>query len=139
MHKLMKSKGDEKGSAQDALQKMTKENGAKALSRSEADDELKALIEQVKNDKKYIDQVTKALAEKKKEWKTRSDLRAGELAAISEAISILHSDDARDLFKKSLKSQGYSFLQLRSVGKDKASLGAAASVLRVTASEAGDR
>merc|ERR1712079_924858 len=53
--KLMKSKGDEKGSAQDALQKMTKETGARALSRSEADDELKALTEQVKNDNKYID------------------------------------------------------------------------------------
>merc|ERR1712217_342356 len=45
------------------------------------------------------------------EWKTRSELRAGELGAISKAISILHSDDARDLFKKSLESQSYSFLQ----------------------------
>merc|ERR550532_738294 len=38
-------------------------------------------------------------------------LRLQEQEAISKAISILHSDDARDLFKKSLASQGYFFLQ----------------------------
>merc|ERR1712045_1017752 len=36
--KLMKSKGDEKSSAQDALGKMTKENGAKGLSKSEREE-----------------------------------------------------------------------------------------------------
>jgi hypothetical protein len=39
-------------------------------------------------------------------------LRAGELEAVSKAIAILHGDDARDLFKKSLESQ--NFLQVSS-------------------------
>jgi hypothetical protein len=69
------------------------------------------LKEQISDDEKYIAQVEKSLAEKKEEWKTRSALRTGELAAISKAISILSSDDARDLIKKSITSQGYSFFQ----------------------------
>jgi len=40
-------------------------------------------------------------------------LRTGEIAAINKAIGILHSDDARDMFKKSLASQSF-FLQLKS-------------------------
>jgi len=57
-------------------------------------------------------------------------LRAGELGAISKAISILHSDDARDLFKKSLASQSYSFLQQASTDKRR---GDAARVLQAAA------
>jgi peptidoglycan hydrolase CwlO-like protein len=69
------------------------------------------LTSQVEADTKYIKQVKDALAEKKAEWKDRQSLRLKEQEAISKAISILHSDDARDLFKKSLASQGYLFLQ----------------------------
>merc|ERR1711957_744935 len=48
----------------------------------------------------------------------------------NKAISILHSDDARDLMKKSYASQGYFFLQT----SDKSSKGSrAASILRAAA------
>merc|ERR1712232_1121071 len=73
--------------------------------------ENEALKGQISDDEKYIAQVQKSLEDKKDEWKTRSALRANELAAISKAVSILNSDDARDLFKKSLTSQGHSLLQ----------------------------
>lgn len=91
--------------------KLEGENGAKGLSRTEADEENNALKEQIADDKKYIEQVEGELAAKREEWDDRSALRTGELAAISKAISILQSDDARDLFKKSFASQGYSLLQ----------------------------
>jgi len=45
---------------------MDKETGAKGLSRSQAEAELKELTEQVSNDEKYIKQVSDSLAEKKK-------------------------------------------------------------------------
>jgi len=110
-NKLKKAKGAELKAAEDALQKMAKENGARGLSKDQAQTEVDELKAQVANDTKYIGQVEEALATKKKEWKARKELRAGELAAISKAIAVLHSDDARDTFKKSFASQGYLFLQ----------------------------
>jgi hypothetical protein len=107
--KLTKAKQGQLDAAQDALNKMDGENGAKGMSKQESQDEVDALKDQVRDDDKFIKQTAAALAAKKKSWKVRSDLRSGELAAISKAIYILHNDDARDLFKKSLDSQ---FLQV---------------------------
>merc|ERR1719453_1275041 len=80
------------------------------MSRQDSVDERDDLKKQVSNDEKFIAQTQKALEDKKKSWKVRSELREGELAAISKAIYILHNDDARDLMKRSFASQG--FLQL---------------------------
>merc|ERR1712008_315943 len=52
------------------------------------------------------------MGEKKKtEWTERQEVRSKEQEAISKAIAILHSDDARDLFKKSFESHGFMLLQ----------------------------
>jgi len=110
--KLLEAKTDEKEKTEQALQDMSKENGARDMNKDEAQAEVDALKEQVANDEKYIKQTEESLAEKKEEWKDRQKLRAEEIAAIEKAISILHSDDARDNFKKSLSSQGYLFLQV---------------------------
>merc|ERR1719215_2487145 len=107
--KLTASKDAQLTAAQEALNKMESEGGAKGMSKQESQDEVDALKTQVTNDEKFIKQTQDALTKKKASWKIRSDLRAGELAAISKAISILHNDDARDLFKKSFDSQ---FLQV---------------------------
>ena len=111
---LMTSKTEELDTAQEARENMDGENGAKAMGRTEAKDELDRLTAEVEADTKYIKSVEDQLAEKKEEWKDRQALRTGELGAISKAISILHSDDSRDLFKKSFASQdrGASFVQL---------------------------
>jgi len=137
-NKLMESKGAEKASVQDALAKMEKEGGARGMSREESKAELDALTDQIANDEKYIEEVTKSQAEKTQEWKDRKVLRAGELGAISKAISILHSDDARDLFKKSFASQdkSASFLQVASSSTARAVR--AVEVLRVAAREGHD-
>merc|ERR1719454_2756567 len=104
--KLMDAKGQQLDAARDSLTKMSVENGAKGMSREESQDEVDALKKQVKDDTEFIAQTEKSLADKKESWKIRSELREGELAAISKAIYILHNDDARDLFKKSFASQG---------------------------------
>merc|ERR1719487_572262 len=106
---LKAAKEEQLDAARTALTKMAGENGAKQMSREDAVDELEALKKQVANDEKFIKQTEKALADQKASWKVRSALREGELAAISKAISILHNDDARDLFKRSFSSQ---FLQV---------------------------
>jgi len=132
--KLMESKGAEKTATEEALEKMEKENGARGLSKEESQEELDSLTEQIENDKKYIEQVQKSLAEKKQEWKDRQVLRTGERAAISKTIEILHSDDARDLLKKSLASQGFLFLQETSSSRTSSSV----EVLKLAAKEGHD-
>jgi len=109
--KLKKSKEEMLGSAKEALEAMVKENGARGLSKTEAEEEVKALKTQVEADEAFIEQVEKAYKEKKAEWEDRKTLRSDERVAISKAIAVLHSDDARDTFKKSFQSQGYTFLQ----------------------------
>merc|ERR1719491_1764636 len=105
--KLTKAKQGQLDAAREALTKMESENGANGMSRQDSVDERDALKKQVQNDEKFIAQTEKALAERKESWKERSELRAGEIAAISKAVSILYNDDARDLFKKSFASQGF--------------------------------
>jgi glycine cleavage system regulatory protein/exonuclease VII small subunit len=107
---LTSSKDGQLKAAQKALNKMASEGGAKGMSRQESKDEADDLKKQVQNDEKFIKQTEKVLADKKASWKVRSELRTGELAAISKAISILFNDDSRDLFKKSFDSQ--FFLQV---------------------------
>lgn len=139
-NKLMESKNLEKERTEASLTKLEVEAGAKSMSKEEAQAEVDALTDQAANDRKYIDQVQTALAEKKQEWKDRQELRAAELAAMSEAIHILTHDDARDVFKRSLESQGYSFLQEnQQVSRIRSAVLAAASQIRkaVVASNGG--
>jgi len=131
-NELSGSKKGQLEEAQKALSKMDGEKGAKAMSKEDSQKEVDALKLQVKNDKKFISQTAKSLEEKKGEWKDRQELRAGEIAAIGKAVAILHSDDARDTFKKSLDSQ--SFLQTSS--KVHVS---AVEVLKKAAHQSGDR
>merc|ERR1719215_1470236 len=133
--KLTASKDAQLTAAQGALNKMESEGGAQGMSRQESQDEVDALKAQVTNDEKFIKQTEAALAAKKASWKVRSDLRAGEIAAISKAISILHNDDARDLFKSSFGSQ---FLQV-SQSTQKALVQKARVALRDAAERSGDK
>merc|ERR1719272_792770 len=114
---------------------MESEGGAKGMSKQESQDEVDALKTQVSNDEKFIKQTKTALADKKASWAVRSDTRAGEIAAISKAISILHSDDSRDLFKKSFSSQ---FLQV-SQSSHLAKVQKSADALMEAAQRSGDK
>merc|ERR1719215_1786186 len=54
-----------------------------------------------------------ACLDKHKEWTVRSDLREAEIKGIDKALEILTSDEARELFAKSIKP-GVGFLQIAS-------------------------
>jgi DNA repair exonuclease SbcCD ATPase subunit len=115
---LKEAKEGQLDAARDALAKMEKENGARGMSKQDAIDEVDALKKQVKDDTKFIEETEKALEDKKKSFKERQELRQGELGAISKAISILHNDDARDLFKRSFASQAPGeFLQIQQTSR----------------------
>jgi len=109
--KLTASKQTERDEAESALIDLKEENGARGMNLEEAKAEKSDLQTQVSNDEKYIAEVQSAYDAKLDEFKERKRLRTEEVASISEAIGILRSDDARDLFKKSFASQGYFFTQ----------------------------
>jgi len=111
-NELKEAKTEQLTTAQDALNKGDGEGGAKAASKEDSETERDALETQITNDKGFIEATANDLATKKAEWKDRQELRAGEIEAINKAIAILHSDDARDMFKSSFKSQ--SFMQVKS-------------------------
>lgn len=104
---LMGTKLQEKQATEQALQDLNLEKAARQQSLGEKTQEKNDLGLQINDDTGYIAQVRQSLANKKNEWKNRQQLRTDELAAIAQAIAILHSDDARDLFKKSFASQGF--------------------------------
>jgi hypothetical protein len=85
--------------------------GARGMNLEDAETEKSELETQVENDTRYIKEVQESYDAKMLEFKERKRLRTEEVASISEAIGILRSDDARDLFKKSFASQGYFFTQ----------------------------
>merc|ERR1719161_3399725 len=108
---LSASKESQLKSAQDGLAAKNEESGARNLNKQEAQDELDMLDTRVKNDEKFIKQSEDSFKTKSDEWKERCRLRGAEMASISEALSVLRSDDARDLAKKSMASQTAMFLQ----------------------------
>jgi len=135
---LMSAKNGQLDTARDSLATMDAENGARGMSEQDASDEVAALKTQVADDKKFIKETEASLAAKKEEWKERQVLRAGELAAINKAISILHNNDARDLFKKSFASQGF-FLQIQTTSTQKKAANGAALALKSAAQKSGDQ
>merc|ERR1719409_1672524 len=74
-------------------------------------------------DEAFLADLTTKCATKAKEYQKRVMLRTGEEAAISQAIGILHSDDARDTFGSVAATStgtapGLNFLQLANVNRD---------------------
>jgi len=132
---LKEAKTEQLTTASDALNKGDGENGAKAMSKEDSETERDALRTQITNDEGFIEATAADLATKKAEWKDRQELRAGEIEAINKAISILHRDDARDMFKSSLKSQ--SFMQLKSTSRTQTVR--ASDVLASAAKRSGDK
>jgi len=132
---LKDAKTEQLTTAEDALNKQDGENGAKAMSKEDSETERDALETQITNDKGFIEATATDLSTKKAEWKDRQELRAGEIEAINKAIAILHSDDARDMFKSSSKSQ--VFMQLKSTSRTQRVR--ASDVLASAAKRSGDK
>merc|ERR1719428_1883427 len=110
----------------------------RGMSLEDSKEEIEALEEQIEADEKFIKQTQGQLDDMKEQWDDRCEVRQMEIEAIGKAIAILHSDEARDTFGSSYKSQGYLLVQLGA--KASARQGRAASgVIRETAKKVGDR
>jgi len=99
--KLSGSKNSVLDTATKAMKDMTLEGGARGVSKAGAQNEVDALEAQVKADTKFISEAGAAFKTKEKEWDLRKEMRSKEVLAMSQAIAVLASDDAKDQFTKS--------------------------------------
>merc|ERR1719393_910328 len=112
---LMTAKKDQLSQAKQALLDKTGEKGARGEALATSKQEKEDLEAQNERDQGYLADTKSTCEQRAEEWQVRKKLRAGEIAAIGEAISILRSDDARDTFKKSFESQGLFFTQMNEI------------------------
>jgi len=83
-------------SLQDKKQQLANSDATLAEAKNDRED----TEESLKADKAYLSELNVHCALTDKEWEDRKKLRQDEIAALSEAIGILSTDDARDLFSK---------------------------------------
>merc|ERR1719440_1554736 len=112
---LMEAKKSQLSTAKQALVDKNGEKGARGEALATSREEKTDLEDQNSRDEGYLADTKSTCEQRADEWQVRKKLRAGEVAAIGEAISILRSDDARDTFKKSFDSQGLFFMQLNEI------------------------
>jgi predicted nucleic acid-binding Zn-ribbon protein len=112
---LMEAKKSQLSTAKQALLDKAGEKGARGEALAVSKEEKADLEAQNDRDNGYLADTKSTCETRADEWAVRKKLRAGEIAAINEAISILRSDDARDTFKKSFDSQGFFFMQMNEI------------------------
>merc|ERR1719456_1955029 len=101
---LKASKEKEVEVATEAIETKTGRSGEIAVSVVQTKDSLQDTTEELADVEKFITQLATECKTKEAEWAERSKMRAEEVKAISEAISILNDDDALDVFKKARPS-----------------------------------
>merc|ERR1719502_539908 len=112
---LKASKEKEIEMATEAIEAKTGRSGEVAVSAVQTKDSLEDTKEELADTEKFITQLATECKTKEGEWAERCKIRAEEVKAISEAISILNDDDALDVFKKArpsaLMQEQLGFLQ----------------------------
>merc|ERR1719265_2071594 len=104
----MTDKTKEIESAGKAVETKTARSGTAAVETVQAKADLEKTQKAVEEDTNFKANLKKNCAIKQKEWDERCKLRAQEIQAISETIEMMNSDDALELFKKTLPSAAAS-------------------------------
>jgi hypothetical protein len=140
---LSAAKKAEISAAGSAIETKTQRSGELAVSVVTTADDIEDTTKELGDLQSFLANLASQCATKKSEWGERQQVRAEEIAAISEAIKILNDDDALDLFKKTLSfeqaprnvaSHSFGMLQLK-VKKSPASR--AHDMIEATLSKAG--
>jgi chromosome segregation ATPase len=123
--KLKATKEDQLESAEDALSAMGGETASRDEAKSEANNEVDTLEDQIKDDKKIVEDTTTDFERNRDLWKERKKLMTLEISAVSNALNILKSDEARDAMSTAFDDKKVfnpaataSFLQLGSSKKN---------------------
>merc|ERR1719387_3183466 len=107
---LMTSKTSEIAAAGKAIETKTARSGEVAVEAVQAKADLESTEKAVAEDVEFKANLAKACATKQKEYDALRKVQAEEIEAISDTIKMLNSDDALELFKKTLPSAS-AFIQ----------------------------
>merc|ERR550514_710373 len=111
----MTSKTSEIGAAGKAIETKTARVGTVAVEIVQSTADLQSTEKTVAENIDFKANLAKTCATKQKEWDERQKTRSEEIEAISDTIKMLNSDDALELFKKTLPSAASSaFIQTSS-------------------------
>merc|ERR1719310_2034813 len=110
---LIAEKIKEGNSLQVMIEDKLVRSGELAVKITELKNELEDTMESLTEDEKMLVGLEEQCAAKKKEWAEKCKVRADEILAIADAIKMLNSDDALELFKKTLASSASSFMQIQ--------------------------
>merc|ERR1719199_780674 len=120
---LKAAKEAEIQAATDSIEAKTERSGTLAVEIVTAKGDLEDSTAELSDAEKFQANLAVTCENKKKEWTERQKVRADELVAISEAISVLNDDDALDMFKKTLPTpgapKGFQLMQESSSRADK--------------------
>jgi len=109
---LMAAKKKEVDSLTASIETKTQRVGELAVSIVQMKNDLSDTSAQLLEDKKFLAELDKNCASKATEYDERVKTRAEELLALADTVNILNSDDALELFKKTLPSAAASFVQV---------------------------
>merc|ERR1719146_295782 len=101
---LKAAKDEEIETAAETIEAKEKKAGELEVSVSQNKDALEDTTGEKDDAEKMLKTLTTTCDSRKLEWEARLKLRDEEIAAISQAISILNDDDALDVFKKAVPS-----------------------------------
>merc|ERR1740121_1560361 len=112
---LMAAKTKEVNTLQAQIEEEMMRSGELGVALTAAANDIEDTQEALAQDSKFLAALEKDCATKTAEWEEIQKVRAEELVALAETIKVLNSDDALEMFKKTLPSASASFMQI-SVG-----------------------
>jgi len=110
---LVASKKKEIEALTKAVESKTARVGELGVKIAQEENDLEDTQEGLAEDKKFLANLGQNCETKKKEWAAYKDLQAQEMVAIADTIKILNSDDALELFKKTLPGAASSLMQVQ--------------------------
>merc|ERR1719230_603894 len=127
---LMTSKKAEIEAAGKAIETKTARSGTVAVETVQAKADLDKTEKSVAEDTEFKANLKKNCAIKHKEWDERCKLRAQEFEAISDTIKMMNSDDALELFKKTLPSAAAASALIQTAATSRAQIRSAKAMIR---------
>jgi len=109
---LMAAKTKEVNALTAQIEEETMRVGELGVEVSSQANDLEATKDQLGDDTVFLAELGTMCDTKSKEWEEVKATRAAELVALAETITMLNSDDALELFKKTLPAPSASFVQL---------------------------
>jgi chromosome segregation ATPase len=117
-NELTAAKNEEVATLTAAIEDKITRVGEAGLAIADIKADAKDTAEKLVEDKQFLSDLKADCAKKEEEWDAVCKERKGELLALAETIEMLNSDEALELFKKTLPSAASSFMQVTATSQE---------------------